>query len=431
MITWLFAQHINTLNFQIGIYALSVILLACLFVRPPFRSWVVRSAAPLVAGILLGFIVTWLVSDVWSVFGVAMTFVARMWVALAFAGVSLAVANLWKTRWRRKVIAIVSIPVFLASAGVGINVDFGAYRNLNDVFEISPYSALPAKFQASSAGIMDPTLGKTWRAPSGLRAHGEVGLVQIPATLSQFTPREAVVYLPPAALVAQPPVLPVLMVFAGQPGTTNDMFTSGQLAATLDAYAAKHGGLAPIVVAPDQLGLPSQNPMCVDSPLGNVETYITVDVPNWIRSHLHVSDSARYWAVGGYSEGGTCSIQLGAGHPELFGSIVDILGEVRPTIGADTVSKAFGGSKAAYDAVKPLTVLARNAPYSDSVAFFGAGHNDAKYDGYAHTMRSAAQKAGMTTQLIVSPNSGHDWNTVRYVFDRILPDLMTRLGLGS
>ena len=430
MIPWLFALHIDTLKFQILIYALSAILLAYLFVRSPYRTWALRSTVLLVPGILVGLILTWLVSDVWNVFGVAMTTIARMWVVLAFAGGSLAVANLWKTRWWRKVIAIVSIPVFLASAAVGINVDFSAYRNLNDVFEISPFSALPAKFQASSAGKMDPMLAKTWQAPSGLRAHGEVGLVRITATQSHFTARAAVVYLPPAALVAQPPVLPVLVVFTGQPGAPSDMFTSGHLAATMDAYAAKHGGLAPIVVVPDQLGLPSQNPMCVDSPLGNVETYITVDVPNWIRSHLHVSDSARYWAVAGYSEGGTCAIQFGAGHPEVFRSIVDILGELQPTMGSDTVSKAFGGSQGSYDAVKPLTVLARKAPYPDSVAFFGAGRTDARYDEHAHTMRAAAQKAGMTTHLIISPNSGHDWNTVRYVFPRILPDLMKRLGLG-
>lgn len=431
MIPWLFAVRINTESFQIGIYAVSAVLLAYLFVRMPIRSWAVRSVVSLAAGLLIGVIVTWLVSDVWNVFGVAMTIIAKMWASLAFAGVSLAVANLWKSRWWRKAIAIVSIPVFLASAGVGINVDFGAYRNLNDVFEISPYSSFPTTLQSSSAGTMDPQLGKTWQAPLGIRTHGEVGLVQIPSTQSKFTARPAAVYLPPAALVAQPPVLPVLVLFSGQPGAPSDLFTSGHLAETLDAWAAKHGGLAPIVVVPDQLGLPSQNPMCIDSHYGNVETYITTDVAQWIRSHLHVSDSARYWAVGGYSQGGTCSIQFGAGHPEIFGSVIDILGEIAPTIGAQTVSKVFGGSQAAYDAIKPLTVLAKMSPYSDSVAFFGAGKNDARYDGYAHKMNAAAQKAGMSTQLIISPHSGHDWNTVRYVFDRVLPDLITRLGLGS
>jgi hypothetical protein len=37
----------------------------------------------------------------------------------------------------------------------------------------------------------------------------------------------------------------------------------------------------------------------------------------------------------------------------------------------------------------------------------------------------------MKTRLIVSPNSGHDWNTVRYVLTRALPEICARLGLGS
>ncbi|MEO9104744.1 MAG: alpha/beta hydrolase-fold protein [Terrimesophilobacter sp.] len=431
MIPWLLALHIDTLKSQILMYGLAAIVLAYLSARRPWRSLLLRSAAPFIFGIVVGLIVVWLVSDVVDVFGVSMSLIVRMWVALAFGGVAVALANLWKVRWWRKVIAIASIPVFLASAAVGINIDFGAYRTLNDALGIDPYSALPAELQTSSAGTMNPTLGKTWRAPSDLPARGDVKSVLIPGTLSHFPARAAVVYLPPAALVARPPVLPVLIMFSGQPGDPSGLFTSGHIAEILDAYAARHGGLAPIVVAPDQLGFASKNPMCIDSSMGNVETYVTVDVVNWVRSHLLVSDSGRYWAVGGYSEGGTCSIQFGAGHPELFGTIVDILGEKQPTIGSDTVSKVFGGSSSAYDAIKPMTLLDHHAPYSDSMAFFGAGQREAKYNKYAHEMRAAAQAAGMATKLIVSPNSGHDWNTVRYVFSRALPDLMARLGLGS
>lgn len=431
MFNWLFEMHIDTVVFQSVMYGLAAIVFVYLLVRRHVRAWLLRSVLPAVAGAVTGLLVSWLVSDVWNVFGVALTPVVRMWVALAFAGISLALANLWKSRWWRTVVAIVAIPIFLASAGVGINVDFGAYRNLNDVLGVTPFNALPPKHQSFTAGTMDPALGKNWKAPANLPAHGIVNSVHIPSTASHFAARNALVYLPPAALVADPPVLPVLMMFPGQPGEPAALFNSGHMAEIMDAYAAKHGGLAPIMVAPDQLGDPSKNPMCIDSPMGNVETYITVDVSNWIRSHLRVSDSGRYWAVAGYSEGGTCSIQFGAGHPELFGTIVDVLGEVEPTIGSDTVAKVFGGSNAAYDAIKPLTVLSQHAPYSDSVAFFGAGKRDSRYDGFAHTMEAAAHKAGMTTQLVVSPDSGHDWNTVRFVVNHILPDLMARLGLGS
>lgn len=86
-----------------------------------------------------------------------------------------------------------------------------------------------------------------------------------------------------------------------------------------------------------------------------------------------MATSGRYWTVGGYSEGGTCSIQLGASRPDLFGSTIDILDELVPTMGAKTSSEVFRGSGAAYEAIKPLPPLARHAPRADSVAIFGAG----------------------------------------------------------
>lgn len=429
MMHWLLTLRIDKSSFLVPLDVLVLALILVLLVRSPRPAWVVRAAGAVALGAAIGLLTVWLVSDVWNVFGLPLTGITRMWVVIAFTGVFLAVANLWGTRWWRKVIALVTIPAVLVMAAAGINVDFGAYRNLTDAFGITPFAVLKAAHEHGHAATMDPTLGKTWRAPAGMPAHGIVRTVRIPATTSHFSARKAVVYLPPAALVAHPPVLPVVVLFAGQPGAPADVFTSGEAASTYNKYAAKHNGLAPIVIAPDQLSHPGQNPMCVDSPLGNSATYLTVDVPNWIRTHLRVSDNPRYWAVGGYSQGGTCSIQFGAGHPELFRSIIDVLGELEPSIGADTIAKGFGGSAAAYNAAKPRTVLARHAPYADSLAIFGSGKHDAKYSRYERMVRAAAEKAGMKTQLIQSPKSGHDWNTVRYVFSRALPEVADRMGL--
>ncbi|TAM68669.1 MAG: hypothetical protein EPN48_11300 [Microbacteriaceae bacterium] len=408
---------------------MAALLCVYLLARWPARRFV-RGLAIAGLGTIVGLLVSWLVSDVWNVFGVSLTGVVRMWVALAFAGVFLAVANLFRSRCWRKAVAVVCLGAFAVMAAAGINVDFGAYRNLNDALGISPYPALSAARLMGHAGTMDTALASTWRPPAGMPSHGTVGMVSIPGIRSHFAARKGVVYLPPASLVAHPPVLPVAILFAGQPGAPTDMFTSGRVATTLDAYAAKHHGLAPIVVVPDQLGRPDKNPMCVDSPLGHVATYVTQDVVGWIRGHVNVADSPRYWAIGGYSEGGTCAIQFGAGHPNLFGSIIDILGQLQPTIGPGTVAKAFHGSAAAYNAVKPLTLLTQHTPYADSVAIFGEGTNDPKYVRYGRQVKAAAAKAGMRTHLIMSPKSGHDWNTVRYVLARALPELFTRLGLG-
>ncbi len=64
------------------------------------------------------------------------------------------------------------------------------------------------------------------------------------------------------------------------------MFTAGQMGTVLDAYARAHHGRAPIVLSVDQLSAPGRNTMCVDSRLGDVDTYVTEDVPAWVRSHL-------------------------------------------------------------------------------------------------------------------------------------------------
>ncbi|MEO8908051.1 MAG: alpha/beta hydrolase-fold protein, partial [Microbacteriaceae bacterium] len=324
MFDWLLTVQIDKDSFLIPAYVMAAALFIYLLVRPPRRAWVVRVLVALVLGAALGWLVTWLVSDVWNVFGLPLTSVVRLWVIAAFAGVFLAVANLFRTRWWRKVIAIVSIVVFLIATAAAINVDFGAYRNLKDALGITPYPPLASQYLTGQAGPMDPTLAQTWQPPAGMPSKGKVGTVDIPATKSGFHARVASVYLPPAALVASAPKLPVIVMFSGQPGAPADMFTSGQLPRILDAYAAAHHGLAPIVVAPDQLGNPLQNPMCVDSPLGNSATYLTVDVPHWITSHLNVATAPQQWAVGGYSQGGTCALQFGAAHPNLYRSIIDI-----------------------------------------------------------------------------------------------------------
>ena len=77
----------------------------------------------------------------------------------------------------------------------------------------------------------------------------------------------------------------------------------------------------------------------------------------------------------------------------------------------------------------PMAIMARKAPYSDTVAFFAVGAGDAKYTRFGKTLTAAAERAGMTTRLIVSPNSAHDWNTVRYALTIAFPSIAVHLGL--
>ncbi len=430
MLRTLLDLRVDRPPFLVAITAISAVCMVVLLLRRYSRRWALITIAVALGGALVGLVLGWLVSDVWQTFGLPLTVVVRAWIVATCSGLAVSVLCVARRPWWRRIIAASCVPIIVLTAAAWINVDFGAYRDLADALGVDPYPALNLHHQGAYGAAADPHLGIDWRPPSGLPRHGEIGHVDIPATLSHFAARPAIVYLPPAAMVRHPPALPVMELFSGQPGSPQDMVSTARVGSYLDEYAATHRGLAPIVVIPDQLGRPEHNPMCVDSPLGDSATYLTNDVPNWIRTHLRVGSTRRSWTVGGYSQGGTCAMQFGAGHPGLFGSIVDVSGEIAPTIGADTVRRGFGGSRRAYEAAQPLRLLKRNAPLH-TWAVFGFGTTDTKYGPGVRETAEAAKTAGMSTVVIPARGSGHDWNTVRTVLSRALPMLCNHLGLGS
>jgi enterochelin esterase-like enzyme len=321
----------------------------------------------------------------------------------------------------RVVGSALALVLFVLTTAMAVNVDFGQFPTVRSVLGISaiadeseqPLPAVPSTTPAGSA----PTIAD-WVAPVTMPKTGTLTTVTIPASESHFAARQAVVYLPPAALTANPPKLPVLIMMSGQPGSPQDPLVTNRLQANLDAYASEHDGLAPIVVSPDQLGDPTANPMCVDSPLGNSQSYLTVDVPNWIRANLTVIDDPHYWGIGGLSQGGTCSIQLGAAFPNLFGVILDASGEEYPRIGdaQKTADAAFGGSLSRYEAAYPANILQQHAPYADTFAVFGVGSNDEAFVPQVKTIYADARAAGMTSTYIEAQGSAHDATTWSYVF---------------
>jgi S-formylglutathione hydrolase FrmB len=418
--------------FPIVVYGLAVVTLVVLATRRPVRRWLPIQLLGALAGAGLGLILAWLVSDVWDSFGVALTPVTRLWFALGVGGIGFAIAGLWRARAWRVVLGSTSVFLFAFAGAVGVNVDVAEFPSLGSALGVSTITrlTLPSAQPTPTVTAIE-SLAQSWHAPAGLPKSGTVGTVTIPATVSHFAARSAVVYLPPAALVANAPRLPVLEMLSGQPGAPANLITSGAMATILDQYAAAHEGLAPIVVVPDQLGAPQVNPMCVDSPLGNSATYLTVDVPNWITHHLHVLPSGADWAIGGFSQGGTCSIQLGAKYRGLYGSILDIAGELAPHHGSipATIASGFGGSAAAYAAEVPLALLSSGAPYADTLGIFVVGQNDARFGAASVTVSNAAQTAGMTVHHILSPGTAHDWKTVQFAIRQAIPLLGDRWGL--
>ena len=187
-------------------------------------------------------------------------------------------------------------------------------------------------------------LSTVWRPPAGMPSIGAVSEVVIPTDLVPL-PRPVSVVVPTPAYLATPRArLPVLVLISGQPGTPRDWLEGGRLVPMMNSFAAAHAGLAPVVVMPDALGASLANPLCLDSRLGRAATYLAVDVPAWVRTHLQVDPDPRVWAVGGLSAGGTCALQLATTLPQVYPTFVDISGQAEPTLGdrARTVAAAFG-----------------------------------------------------------------------------------------
>ncbi|WP_345764474.1 alpha/beta hydrolase [Diaminobutyricibacter sp. McL0608] len=422
--------RIDQRPFLTTIDLVAVAFVVYLLVRRPSIRWIVTALVAIAAGMGLGFAVCWLLVDVLDIFGVDLSAITRMWVALAFAGVALVIVNLWHSRWWRKAIAIAAVPLIVATAAAGINVDFGAYRNLNDAVGVNPYKVVAVgriSRPVHTASI--PTLS-TWTPPATMPKAGRIASVEIPGTVSHFAARPATIYLPPAALTVDPPALPVLITMAGQPGQPSDMFTAGHIGTVVDAYAAAHHGIAPIVVEPDQLSNPEHNPMCVDGPLGNSATYILTDVVHWIKAHFRVMATPDGWAVSGFSQGATCAVQFAAGHPGVFGTALAISSQLGPTVGADTVQKGFSGSQARASAAQPTALFVAHAPYKNSMLVLAVGADDSKYLPFARVLQQYANTAGVETKLIESPGTTHDWNTVRYAIRVGIPMILPHMGLA-
>jgi S-formylglutathione hydrolase FrmB len=358
-------------------------------------------------------LLTWLVNNVWRPFPDLLPFTIVLWSWVALVGIMLAFARqpLFRT-WPRRAAAIAAGVLVLAAAANQVNGYFQAYPSLR--VALAPW--LDPKPELTRTVSVSETVARPgqavesiWHPPRGMPKTGAVYQASIPGIRSGFAARPGYIYLPPAYLATPRPQLPVLVLLGGQPGDPRTWVDSGQIQAMMDGFANLHHGLAPVVVMPDDLGSEFANPMCLNSRLGNVQTYLTVDVPNWITSHLQVRPPERGWAIGGFSEGGTCAIQLSTQAPRLYPFFVDISGQSGPTLGSRqrTISRAFRGDAAAFARVNPVVVLARTR-FPHSAGVFVVGTSDRVYAPQQRAMYLAARRAGMSVTLMYLPG-GHDW----------------------
>ncbi|NEG56074.1 alpha/beta hydrolase-fold protein [Bifidobacterium platyrrhinorum] len=412
----------------------------------PIRAIAAVPAAALAAG-LIGLLLAWFLSDGIMVFGVSLGWPVIITVACGFAGLGAIAAAIVVANRRRaphvaarritRAIAVILIPLTLLATALRVDAIFGEYQTVGSVVGYTPYASLDSVTVHRAAMTV-----AQWRAAAARHAapdhpaHGRILSVTIPNTKSHFAARKAMVYLPPAALAKRPPRLPVMELLAGQPGSPGRLVAAAGLARMMNAYAAAHDGLAPVVVVPDQNGADTHNSLCADTSQGDAETYLTRDVVAWTKHTLPVATVPRMWAIGGFSQGGTCTTQLAPRHPALYGVMLPVDGELKPTNGsvADMTKNYFRGRRADYDAQVPVNALAALDPdEARGLALFaGAGERDKDSVRNMRTIAAAARKAGVddVTEIVV-PGRGHDWHAVQAVWRPGVDWFGARTGLGA
>ncbi len=427
--------HLTTTAAAVVFVVLAVGGFTALVARRSRRWLVVWVPVAVVSTVVLVLAAAVLVEQVWRPFPDRLPRSVYVWSGLAVLAIALG-AGRWVVRHRDRqplaaaglVVAVVAVVV--AAAGQ-VNAVYDAYPTVRAALGLSNYRTVPlAEALGSAAATIDRRpLSENWTPRGDLPETGAVTTARIPGAVSGFRARDARIYLPPAYFADPRPELPVLVLLAGQPGGTEDWLVGGRLTQIMDAYAAEHDGLAPVVVLADGTGGQFDNPLCVDSHLGNVATYLTVDVPAWVRRQLQVDPDPSGWAIGGFSYGGTCALQLATTRPDVYPTFLDLSGQAEPTIGDRdrTVREVFGGDAAAFARNNPAELLTRNR-YPGSAGVFVVGLDDREYRSGLEQLTTAAAAAGMDVHLTELPGA-HSFAVWSAGLEKELPWLSRRLGL--
>lgn len=398
------------------------------------RTWplVVAASVIVAAGTVL--LIHWILIDLLAVFSEDLPFETLVWSTGAVAAVVLCIVRLFRSGWKGRVGSAAAMLGVVLLCVVQVNSYFGLNNTVADLL-----GTAVARVQPLEPGLeVQPGSGpgvplSAWKAPGDMPRTGTVRRAKIPGNVSGFEVREAYIYLPPAYLTDNRPSLPVLVLFPGQPGAPADWLTGGQLRAQLDKFAGEHGGIAPVTVVVDPNGSPNANTLCMDSRIARADTYLAHDVPAWISSTLAVSTDHGQWAVGGFSFGGTCAVQMGTVHPDVFPSVVGFSAEEEPALAKDrnkTIADSFGGDVAAFEARTPLVVMKEHR-YQGNGMYLTAGASDTEFIGYMKVLGEAARGAGFDVEDHIIAHSGHSWDTVVRGMPGALDFLSARWGLGK
>jgi enterochelin esterase-like enzyme len=233
--------------------------------------------------------------------------------------VAVLLAVVWNRRgwvWRA---GLVGVSVLLVAATAGLQ--------LNRMTEAYPsWAALVGQ------APQHPAQPKAEIAPSGVGGASRMITLTVAGPASGLS-LPMYVYLPAGYAAAPKTAFPVVEATHGYPGTALTWVRKLHVQHYLDIEIAA-GRMAPTVVI-----FPMQTPKALlDTECTNLvhgprtETYLTADVPAYVRAHFHVRDDRAGWGLIGYSAGGFCTTNLLLRHPDRYAAGASLSGYASPGI---------------------------------------------------------------------------------------------------
>ena len=195
---------------------------------------------------------------------------------------------------------------------------------------------------------------------------------------------------------------PVIEALHGYPASPLQWLHALDVAGILDREIAA-GRMAPtIVLFPYQTPKPSLDTECTDMAGGpQTETFLTVDVPQFAKTHLPVRDEPGAWGLIGYSAGGFCASSLLLRHPGQYAAGASLSGYADPGI-----KVGDGSERTTYNLIWRL----ENLPHPAVALYLACARTDKAAMTAATTMAGLA-RAPLTVTTAFAETGGHNAGT--------------------
>lgn len=198
---------------------------------------------------------------------------------------------------------------------------------------------------------------------------------------------------------------PVIEAFHGIPGTPSGWTKTMGLPDAVDAAVSARRIADPIVVVPQLAPSLGRDRECVNGPPGSpqLETWLTTDVPAFVRSHFRATADRSGWAALGYSAGGWCAAMAGVLHHDVYGAAGILSGYFSPQFPDGSPWPAGSAAAARYDLV--ATVKRQPPPLA---VWLQAGRQSGHWPQTQAFLAAARAPMAVTSEVMAA--SGHRWD---------------------